>query len=161
MHVRIYFFLKVSSDKTVIPLILPLVSKWHGFNPSRSISEPLGKKAGEGCHLLIQKQDLQKCRSQHFHKAHRWRQPTDTDVNYSSGGLEPTVLFARDCPTDISRFRSTPEGQCPPTKTLRPPLPQACHSLSCSRIHQCLTCTADTEHSPGNSRAMRHSNRDC
>ena len=148
VRVRIYFFLKVSSDKTMIPLIPPLVSKWHGFNPSRSISEPLGKKAGEGCHLLIQKKDLQKCRSQHFHKAHRWHQPTDTDVNYRSGGLEPTVSFARDCPTDISRFHSTPKGQFPPTKTLRPTLPQACHSLSCSRIPQCLTCTADSENSP-------------
>ena len=65
VHVWIYFFLKVSSDKTMIALIPPLVSKWHGFNPSRSISEslgkkaPLGKKAGEGCCLLIQKQDLQ------------------------------------------------------------------------------------------------------
>ena len=157
VHVWIYFFLKVSSDKTVIALIPPLVSKWHGFNPSRSISEPLGKKAGEGCCLLIQKPRPPKCRSQHFHKAHRWCQPTDRDVNYSSGGLEPTAWFARDCPTDISRFRSTPKGQFPPRKTIWLPLPQACHSLPCSRILQCLTSTADTEHSPGSSRAMRHS----
>ena len=156
VHVWIYFFLKVSSDKTVIALIPPLVSKWHGFNPSRSISEPLGKKAGEGCCLLIQKQDLQSAGLSIFTKPtgdaspqtemwttalEAWSQLSDLQGT-AQRTLQDFALLLK-----VSFLR----------QTLRHPLPQACHSLPCFRIPQCLTSTADTEHSPGSSRAMRHS----